>query len=262
MCCGGYEPSREGKTKVSRRRMVKAMGAGAGLLTIGGMTGCTQLISGTNQGVSLDQNPVWATMENSVKERDLRQLQNAKKDAFKAIQFYKEGKAKQALKFAGKSLRDLFRYWDNIGVSSMREGDIRIALREFKGLEPEVIEELKANGVTDRTIHRIKSIAFTSRKQLLSEHELNVNDIEQASTEALELLSNRTADGIESDTVLGQGLLGCIGTALATIGTGVATTGACLGCVGPDPTKVSCLGCYGGAIATTGGLVLTADQCF
>ena len=44
MCCGGHEPSREEKTQVSRRRMVKAMGAGAGLVTLGGLTGCTQLL--------------------------------------------------------------------------------------------------------------------------------------------------------------------------------------------------------------------------
>ena len=43
MRCGGHQPSREGTTQVSRRRMLRSIGAGVGLLSLGTVTGCSGL---------------------------------------------------------------------------------------------------------------------------------------------------------------------------------------------------------------------------
>jgi hypothetical protein len=46
MCCGKetYEKVKEGQVGLTRRKVLKAMGVGTGLLTLGGLTGCTQLL--------------------------------------------------------------------------------------------------------------------------------------------------------------------------------------------------------------------------
>jgi len=46
MCCGNemYEPGKEGREGLTRRQVLRAMGAGAGLITLGGLTGCTQFL--------------------------------------------------------------------------------------------------------------------------------------------------------------------------------------------------------------------------
>jgi hypothetical protein len=46
MCCGKetHEEVKEGQGGLTRRKVLKAMGVGTGLITLGGLTGCTQLI--------------------------------------------------------------------------------------------------------------------------------------------------------------------------------------------------------------------------
>ncbi len=58
MCCGKetYEEVKEGRGGLTRRKVLRAMGVGTGLMALGGLTGCTQFLGFdrdvTRQGVN------------------------------------------------------------------------------------------------------------------------------------------------------------------------------------------------------------------
>jgi hypothetical protein len=57
MCCGKetYEEVKQGRVGLTRRKVLRAMGVGTGLITLGGLTACTQLL-GLDQGL-MDKRP-------------------------------------------------------------------------------------------------------------------------------------------------------------------------------------------------------------
>ncbi len=170
--------------------------------------------------------------------------------------------ARTAILQTCKIVERVFAHYNSIGLTAALEENAYAALQAYSGLYPEVIDYLRGADVTEDEIQKVRDLCQRARDELLlraSTSSLNLTHIMNNIIAQLKMAESLPA----SSAIVPLGILkflACAGSIAVTVGTAVATVGACVGCVG-NPNLPDCLGCAGGILATVGAAALTAAAC-
>ena len=250
MCCGGHEPSREEKTQVSRRRMVKAMGAGAGLAVLSPVSSI--IGKGSPDVVVHGEMP---TLDRGLLEK----LQVDMKDA---IRDYREGFPGEALNTANEALQQLVAHYDDVGFTSFLQTNVDVAVESFTPFEadPDIREEADKMGITGNELRRLSAIAQTKLANLSRQENINVREMMNEFVTKSEMLQDRV-DQNSGDHHMqlyhGGGCAAAVLTAVAAAALGGFMCAVCTA----DPTRLSCGRCAAGVVGAIGAGGSAANAC-
>lgn len=266
MCCDKetFEEVKEGRVGLTRRQALKVMGSVAGALSLTGLSGCTSLLgesgspgTGSTSAIGVFGSAVRARKPD---QREVQISQAQIKEAFKA---FHQGEEWHAVSLARQALERLFRSFDSTGFTEVLQQKARSSLKAFKDLDRGELETLHSWGATKTETNELQSLMTRARSRLLTEPNLTVRALMEKVISHLRQLEAETKDGTTNNNnivlntapgnVEGQGLFGCIGSALVAVGTIVVCVDVCGGTAG--------LGCYGYGLVAMGTVYLTADSC-
>jgi hypothetical protein len=167
------KPEQVGYNGVSRRQILKALGVGMGTITVGTLMGCTSLVdrvarssNGTERFIPLSKEQQLA---NAFAKADKKSLKKAAK-ALKKIQddYKQDGDLYSSISRARKVLERVFNHYNSIGLTNALEAyTVRLALETYNDLDPETIQALRDEGLTEEEIQQSHSLVLQARERLL-----------------------------------------------------------------------------------------------
>ncbi len=248
--------------RLSRRQVLKALGI---LSLVGGLTGCSSLLKDQTLRSSNTQRFIPLSKEQRLAQAfanlDKKLLHKAMKQMKKSLKTYKGGgSVRTAVKEAREVLKELFTHFNNIGLTIALQENAPTALAAYSELPNEAINFLRDADITESEIQELRSRVQMARNELLPKaSNLHLGQMMNNIIAQLKMIESYQASSTMVPVDFWKWVR-CAGSALVTIGTGVATAAACASCAA-EPTKLSCVGCAGGAIATLGAAALTAAEC-
>ncbi len=267
MCCGDerYEREEGGRASLTRRRMLRAMGVGAGVITLGGLIGCTSIESliglGPNQGEVSASSSSTSETAKSFAKFDKELLKELKKQVKEALKAQRRGDQYSAVSLTRQALERLFSHYDETGLTEGLEQEGYEGLKAFSEISQEVLQELKNMGFSKLEVRELKDRVLRSKQEMLSNRNVQVRKMMDLTLAKFKKLESRLNPSVETRAIVdAQGLLGCIGAILVAGGGAVVTGAACAACIA-EPTRLSCIGCAGGVVVTTGAILVAFDAC-
>jgi len=242
--------SRDGTTQVSRRRMVKAMGAGAGLA----------VLSPVGSIIAKETPDVVVHGKLPTLDRGLiKKLQVDMKDA---IRDYRKGFPGEALNTANEALQRLFAHYDDVGLTSFLQTNVDVAVESFTPFEadPDIKEKADEVGITDDELRRLSAIAQTELAELSRQENTNVREMMNEFVTKSEILQDKVNQNSGDHHMQLYGAGACAASVLTAIGLAIAGGATCAACTA-DPTKVSCAVCVGTAVGAVGAGGTAANNC-
>jgi hypothetical protein len=189
-------------------------------------------------------------------------LNELKQQVKGAIQALRKGDNVSAISSARQALERLFQHYHEIELTKTLEQGAYEGLKAFKGLEQEVIAELRRMEIDEQDMEMVEEAALKARDKLLGEPQIHVDTLMNDALAALrELESKIRSQALAQTTLSAQGFWGCFFTVVGTIGAGIATAAACAACAA-EPTRITCAGCVGAGLVTIGGIgyIFTEDS--
>nr|BAL59730.1 hypothetical protein HGMM_OP4C366 [Candidatus Acetothermum autotrophicum] len=254
--------------KLSRRQVLRGLGVGMGMVAVGTLTGCTsglvkRLETPGSKMAILSKEDRLAQAFAKLNKKLLKEAMDEMKAILKAHK-RRAITERTAISRTRKVVEQVFDHYNRIGLTSALEENAYAALQAYTGLEPDVISYLRSAEVTEDKIQELRSRVQRARDELLPKaSNLHLDQMMSNIITQLQMIESHQA---ASTTALKFEQLDfwkwvrCVGSALVTIGTGIATVAACASCAS-KPEPLSCAGCAGGALATLGAAALTAAEC-
>jgi len=193
---------------------------------------------------------------------NMKLLRKAANEMKAILRAYRKRKmtVRTAISKTRKIVEQVFAHYNSVGLTAALEANAYAALQAYPGLYPEVIDYLRDANLTEDEIQKVRDLCQRAQDELLPRaSSLNLTKMMNDIVARLKMAESYQV----SSTMVPFDFwrwLRCIGSALVTIGAGVAAGISCSACAA-EPTKVSCIGCAGAAIGTLGAAALTAAEC-
>lgn len=238
MCCGGHKPSRERQRQVSRRRMVKAMGAGAGLATLSALAAPIHTTA-------------FGTEKSGFQVLETELLEELQEEIRSAISANEGGYT--AVSTAQDVLERLYNHFQGTNFIDFLQLNARQGLESFRRFDESLREELSKMGMSEDITNDLEYNTLLVRNNLLNQKQ----EIQVAKLFERTLVEIEEQEGHFADSPNGFATHSCALSVLFAVGGVLGAGGACSGCA----SFIGCPGCVGAVIGAAGLAANAYEQC-